>query len=120
MRGNSRGIMALAFSPDGSTIATGGSDYAVKLWNVSAAHSMGTLPTPKATVMSLAFSPDGNALAVGQWGVTLWAGPDAKTCLAILDLLSTTDCQAAVRWTTTQRRIRVLRQFRLSLAGSIF
>jgi WD40 repeat protein len=68
-------VDAMAFSPDGSTLATGDQDGSTWLWNVAA-----VTDTPSATlheggtpVDAMAFSPDGGTLAVGTGsGVQFW------------------------------------------------
>src|SRR5450755_2886362 len=58
------GITALVFSPDGHTLASGGWDNTVKLWNVAS----GTLlwaEGPTGGINCLAFAPDGHLLATG-------------------------------------------------------
>ncbi len=70
-------VQAVALSPDGTVLATGGATAKVALWAVTdgGLHPLGT-PFAAATtkVTSLAFSPDGATLAAGSTdaGVHLW------------------------------------------------
>jgi WD40 repeat protein/serine/threonine protein kinase len=74
-------VGAMAFSPDGTTLASGARDGIVKLWDVSTGQMKGTLRV-LAPVRALAFSPDGWTLAAGAGrylgtdkvahAVTLW------------------------------------------------
>lgn len=74
-------VAALAFSPDGETLAGGGPDDLIHLWRPPA--DAGTLAGQPGGTQALAFSPDGRFLAVGGAGgeVRVWDVP-ARTLLA--------------------------------------
>src|SRR5262249_19070593 len=56
---------AVAFSPDGSRIATCGSDKMVRLWDGQTGAEVRTLPGHSCLVNAVAFSPDGRTLVSG-------------------------------------------------------
>jgi len=74
LAGHGYGIAAVAFSPDGMTLASGGFDRSVKLWNVATGHEWATLSDHEGWVAAVAFSPDGKTLATGSHDQTvkLW------------------------------------------------
>ena len=59
-------MISLAFSPDGSILASGSEDDSIRLWNVSTGQYIGGLWDHEAGVETLAFSPDGTMLASGS------------------------------------------------------
>lgn len=54
---------AVAFSPDGSILASGGDDHRIRLWNVRVGREIADLRGHEGAVRGLAFSPDGRWLA---------------------------------------------------------
>jgi WD40 repeat protein len=68
------GVLALAFSPDGQTLATGDSDPKVRLWDVARGRERVLPAGNTGPVFSVAFAPDGKTLAAGCWDKTvrLW------------------------------------------------
>ena len=71
------GVISLAFSPDGRTLASGRGNLIsgeLKLWDVSTGKNTATLRGHGQPVHSVAFSPDGKTLASGSSDMTvrLW------------------------------------------------
>jgi WD40 repeat protein len=67
------GVRALAFSPDGSTLATGGTDKAVRIWDLGSGQEMREL-VHRDGILDVAFSPGGTHLAAACGGTEtqLW------------------------------------------------
>ena len=78
LTGHASPVNAVAFSPDGRTLASGGSDGddgAVRLWDMATRRQIGGPLTGHAGLMlAVAFSPDGTTLASGggDGNVRLW------------------------------------------------
>ena len=69
-------VSTVAFSPDGKTVATGGSfSSSVELWDVTTGQIIGTpLRGHTGEVLGVAFSPDGKTLVSGSWDGTVGSG----------------------------------------------
>ena len=61
-------VAALAFSPDGTVLATGDYSGSVHLWNVETGAMIGDPLSAGSIVRSMAFSPDGRLVAAGTTG----------------------------------------------------
>jgi len=64
-------IHAIAFSPDGATVATGEHSGSIRLWRLSDYQPILTIKGHDAWVESVAFSPDGTMLASGSTDRTI-------------------------------------------------
>lgn len=64
-------INAIAFSPDGQTIASGSADRTIKIWKLNSAVPRSTLVGHSSLIDAIAFSPDGKIIASGSWDYTI-------------------------------------------------
>lgn len=67
-------VLALAFSPDGTKLASGDSNGCICLFDGTASRQLATFPKQEEAIYGLTFSPDGQTMATGDFGglITLW------------------------------------------------
>jgi WD40 repeat protein len=70
-------VLAVAFSPDGKTFVTAGSDGTARLWDTATGQPLGTPWRHQDTIMAVAFGPDGRTVLTGSRDRTarLWEVP---------------------------------------------
>ncbi len=73
-KGHLSSVNAIAFSPDGHTIASGSADKTVKVWDLESVGALFTFSGHLSLVDAVAFSPNGRLLASGSWDreIKLW------------------------------------------------
>jgi WD40 repeat protein len=64
-------VSAVAISPDGNWIASGGSDGTLRIWNMSSSSQRAMFDAHPGNVSAVAISPDGNWIASGGSDGTL-------------------------------------------------
>jgi hypothetical protein len=81
LRGHTDEVLAAAFHPDGTRLATAGRDRAIWLWDLARGDEVARLPGHTSYVYSLAWSPDGKTLVSGSGDSTvrLWDTEPLRT-----------------------------------------
>jgi hypothetical protein len=73
LSGHTNDVLSVAFSPDGSTLASSSKDYTVMLWDTSSWTALKTLAVFTNEVGCVTFSLDGSTMASGSGGgIMLW------------------------------------------------
>jgi WD40 repeat protein len=97
-------IKAIAFSADGTRLASAASDWTVKVWDTATGAELATLRGHTGVVASVAFSPDGQRIASASWDhtVKIW---HATTGQEILTLTGHTNFVAGVAYSPDGTRL---------------
>jgi len=79
LKGHTRCVNSVSFSPDGSLLASGSGDGTIKLWRVADGLEVRTLTGHTNRVWSVSFSPDGSLLvSAGSVAIKLWRVSDGS------------------------------------------
>ncbi len=103
--GHTRGIVAVAFSPDGSRLVSTGGDLQARLWEVASGRELRTLS--HAANGALAYRPDGKVVATASQtedAIKLW-DPQTGALVATLELGDVEQKPIALSWSADGARL---------------
>lgn len=114
LHGHNDAVAAVAFSPDGTLLATGSLDKTVKLWSIRTGDLVRTIDGHNYSVRSVAFSPSGETLVAGagegfdKGEVKIW---DVSTGKLRQILAKDSDAVDFVRYSPSGENIAVVTGF---------
>jgi WD40 repeat protein len=76
--GHPTGVMCVAFSPDGTLLASGGIDNAMRVWDLQTGKQVGEIQAHKGHVYVLCFTPDSKQIISASDEVRLWDAVKVK------------------------------------------
>ncbi len=97
LRGHQDPVQSIAWSPDGSKLATASDDHTAKVWEASTGRELFTLRDHQSSVSSIAWSPDGSKLATASLDQTakVW---EASSGRQLLTLRGHQDSVLSIAW----------------------
>lgn len=114
IQGHRDSILAVAFSPDGGTIASASYDKLIKLWTVADGKVIATLKEHSDAVYAVAFMPGGAQVlsAAGDRTVKVWDVSTGKRLFTVndsLDAVYTAAVHPSGRWFAAAGADRMIR-----------
>ncbi|MBI3725469.1 protein kinase [bacterium] len=82
LKGHKAQVTSLAWSPDGTRLASGGTDQTIRIFDVVSLKETSVLRSPRTWTTAVAWSPDGNWIVSGgpeRSGLVLWDVEKART-----------------------------------------
>jgi WD40 repeat protein len=104
LKGHTKYVLDVAWSPDGKRLATASSDGTVKVWDLAAGEELLTLTNRNGTWTSVAWSPDSKRLATPSFSNTpkIW---DVSSGKQLLILEGHTGEVVALAWSPDTKRL---------------
>ena len=90
------GVSGIAYSPDGTRVASAGADQTIKLWDAHTGQEIATFNSHEGGVVTVVFSPDGSRLASGGHDKTirLWDTASGQEISTLRGHADTIQCVA--------------------------
>ena len=83
-RGHEDTVAVIAVEPSGATVATGGMDGTIRLWDIETGASRGTLEGPTEGIEFLQWHPKGSILLAGCEDMTAWMfNAEKQQCMQV-------------------------------------